>query len=139
MDLKDEYQFHHVGIAVGDLNSAIPSFRALFGYEVTTGPFDDLLQNVSVCFMSRGPGDTCIELVAPLGPNSPVDRVLKRGGGTYHVCYQVPDMQAAMKALTARGLVVINGPVPAVAFDMREICWLTGELELLVEIVQAPA
>jgi hypothetical protein len=36
--------------------------------------------------MSRGNGDPVIELVAPLGPNSPVDRILKRGGGTYHMC-----------------------------------------------------
>jgi len=87
----EEFSFHHVGIAVRDLSKAIPIYKALFGYELTSGPFDDPIQNVSVCFLSRGDGDTVLELVAPLGPNSPIDLTLKKGGGPYHVCYQDPD------------------------------------------------
>jgi methylmalonyl-CoA/ethylmalonyl-CoA epimerase len=87
--------------------------------------------------MSRGEGDTTIKLVAPLGPNSPVDRTLKKGGGTYHVCYQVPDINAAIRHLTECGSLLLSGPVPAVAFAMREIAWLMTETDLLVELVQA--
>jgi methylmalonyl-CoA/ethylmalonyl-CoA epimerase len=134
----ESFAFHHVGVAVRDLHDAIPIYKDLFGYEVTSGPFDDPIQRVSVCFLSRGSGDPAIELVAPLGPNSPVDRTLKKGGGTYHICYQVPDIRAAIEHLKMHGSFLLSGPVPAVAFAMREIAWLlTDEANLLVELVQA--
>ena len=133
----EQFAFHHIGIAVRDLSKAIPIYKALFGYELTSGPFDDPIQNVSVCFLSRGEGDMVMELVAPLGPKSPIDRTLKNGGGTYHVCYQVRDVNAAILHLTEQGSLLLSGPVPAVAFEMRPIAWLMTEVNLLVELVQA--
>ncbi len=133
----DKFTFHHVGVAVRELSAAILNFKNLFGYDSIAGPFDDPVQNVSVCFLSRGEGDTVIELVAPLGSNSPVDGILRKGGGTYHVCYQVPDIVEAIGHLTGQGSILISGPVPAVAFQMREIAWLMTEANLLVELVQA--
>jgi methylmalonyl-CoA/ethylmalonyl-CoA epimerase len=129
--------FHHVGIAVRDLQEAIPSYKNLFGYEIVSGPFDDPIQNVSVCFLSRGEGDATIELVAPLGPNSPIDVTLKKGGGTYHICYKVDDINAAIRHLIEHGSMLLSGPVPAAAFEMREIAWLMTEAYLLVELLQA--
>ena len=133
----EKFTFHHVGVAVRDLSKAIPVYKSLFEYELTSGPFDDPIQNVSVCFLSRGEGDTVLELVAPLGPNSPIDRTLKKGGGPYHVCYQVPDINVAITYLIEQGSLLLSGPVPAVAFEMREIAWLMTEVNLLVELVQA--
>ena len=133
----DRFTFHHVGVAVRNIQQAVANYQSLFDYKLISGPFDEPIQNVSVCFLSRGEGDTTIELVAPLGPNSPIDRILKKGGGTYHVCYQVPDMNAAIQHLTERGSLLLSGPVPAIAFEMREIAWLMTETELLVELVQA--
>ena len=133
----DNFAFHHVGVAVRHMTESIPVFERLFGYKVVSGPFDDPIQNVSVCFLSRGGGDPLIELVAPLGPNSPIDKTLKKGGGTYHVCYEVPDIRAAIKHMVDEGSLLIGDPVPAVAFEMREIAWLMTEADLLVELVQA--
>jgi len=134
----ESFIFHHVGIAVRDLAAALPVYKNLFNYDLISGPFDDPIQNVSVCFLSRGNADTVIELVAPLGPNSPIDRILKKGGGTYHVCYQVANLRHAIEHLAGKGSLLISGPVPAVAFQMREIAWLMTEVDLLVELVQAP-
>ena len=133
----DGFAFHHVGIAVRDLEQGILSYKNLFGYKLISGPFDDPIQKVSVCFLSRGEGDPVLELVAPLGPDSPIRRVLKKGGGTYHLCYQVPDMDAAIAHLTANGSFLVSGPVSAVAFEMRSIAWLVTETDLLVELLQA--
>jgi len=134
----DGFKFHHVGVAVRDLQTSIPIYGALFDYKLMSGPVDDPIQKVSVCFMSRGEGDTVIELVAPLGPNSPIDRTLKKGGGIYHVCYEVQDISAAIDHLTGKGSFLISGPVPATAFDMREIAWIMTEVNMLVELVQKP-
>src|ERR1700674_2222221 len=99
----EKFAFHHFGVAVRDLSKAIPIYKTLLDYELKSGPFDDPIQNVSVCFLSRGEGDTVLELVAPLGPTSPIDGTLKKGGGIYHVCYQVPDIIAAIHHLTEQG------------------------------------
>jgi len=122
---------------VRDLQTAIPIYKNLFDYKLISGPFDDPIQNVSVCFLSRGDGDTVIELVAPLGPDSPIARTLKQGGGTYHVCYEVRDISAAISHLVEQGSFLLSGPVSAVAFEMREIAWLMTEADLLVELLQA--
>jgi methylmalonyl-CoA/ethylmalonyl-CoA epimerase len=132
------FAFHHVGIAVRDLAKSIPVYESLFEYRLTSGPFDDPIQNVSVCFLSRGEGDAALELVAPLGPNSPVDRLLKKGGGPYHICYEVPDINLAVTDLVSKGSMLLSGPVPAVAFEMREIAWLMTEAGL-IELLQAPS
>ena len=130
------FEFHHFGVAVRKLQQAIPVFENLFGYELTSGPFDDPVQKVSVCFLNRGDRDPVLELVAPLGPDSPIDCTLKKGGGIYHICYQVPDIRGAIEHLTGLGSFLLSGPVPAVAFQMREIAWLMTEADLLVELVQ---
>jgi len=131
------FAFHHFGVAVRKLQPAISVFGSLFGYELTAGPFDDPIQNVCVCFLSRRDGDPALELVAPLGPNSPIDGTLRKGGGIYHICYEVLDIRRAIDHLTGLGSFLLSGPVPAVAFGMREIAWLMTEADLLVELVQA--
>jgi methylmalonyl-CoA/ethylmalonyl-CoA epimerase len=134
-----EFEFHHFGVAVRELQQAIPTYGNLFGYELTSGPFDDPVQNVSVCFLSRGDRDPMLELVAPLGPNSPINSTLKKGGGIYHICYQVPDIRRAIERLTGLGSFLVSGPVPAIAFGMREIAWLVTEVDLLVELLEVRA
>lgn len=135
--MMEQFVYHHVGIAVPDLQVAIPAYKKLFGYELNSGPFDDPIQKVSVCFISRTQDDPVLELVAPLGPNSPIARVLKAGGGPYHICYQVPDIEAAIEHLTDNGSMLLSGPVPAVAFAMKEIAWIMTDAHLLVELLQA--
>jgi methylmalonyl-CoA/ethylmalonyl-CoA epimerase len=132
----ENFVFHHVGIAVRDMQTALPAYKHLFGYDLISGPFDDPIQKVSVCFLSRGQGDPVLELVAPLEANSPIARVLKAGGGPYHICYQVPDIKAAIEHLTKNGSMLVSGPVPAVAFEMREIAWVMTGAHLLVELLQ---
>jgi methylmalonyl-CoA/ethylmalonyl-CoA epimerase len=132
----NQFVFHHIGVAVHEIQKAIPVYRHLFGYELISGPFDDPIQKVSACFLSRGDGDMVIELVAPLGLDSPVIRTLKRGGSVYHICYQVHDIRASIRHLTEKGCFLISGPSPAVAFDQREIAWLMTDADLLVELVQ---
>jgi methylmalonyl-CoA/ethylmalonyl-CoA epimerase len=132
----DQFRFHHVGVAVQDIQKAIPMFRELFGYELTSGPFDDPIQKVSVCFLSRGEGDLILELVAPLGDGSPVLGKLKGGGGAYHICYEVADIRASIKRLIGKRSFLISGPDPAVAFNQREIAWLMTEARILIELVQ---
>jgi methylmalonyl-CoA/ethylmalonyl-CoA epimerase len=135
--IDTSFRFHHLGVAVTDLEKSIPIYRELFGYQLISGPFDDPLQKVVVCFLSRGPSDMVIELVMPAGPDSPVMRTLNQGGSAYHVCYEVPDIEEALKHLKSHRCGVLSGPVPAVAFQGRPIAWLSTPTRQLIELVQA--
>ena len=132
----EQFAFHHLGVAVNNMDRSIDSYKRLFGYGLVLGPFDDPIHKVRVSFLSRGSADATIELVAPFGPDSPIDGILKRGGGTYHLCYMVPDMSAAAAHLVKSGSILIRRPVPAVAFDLRPIAWFRTPDGLLVELVQ---
>jgi len=77
-----------------------------------------------------------MELVAPLGPNSPINGRLRMGAGVYHVCYQVPNIQSAITHLREQNSLLLSEPQPAVAFGMREIAWLLTETDMLVELLQ---
>jgi methylmalonyl-CoA/ethylmalonyl-CoA epimerase len=132
-----KFTLHHVGVAVRNLSAAIASYKTLFDYELISGPFDDPIQNVSVCFLSRGKGDTVIELVAPLGPTSPISLILKKGGGPYHLCYEVPNMNSAIDYLTDQGSKLLSRPLPPINFQTKEVAWLMTEAGLLVELLQA--
>jgi len=133
----NEFAFHHIGVAVRTLVEAIPSYRDLFGYELISNCFDDPIQKVSVCFLSRGDSDPVIELVAPLGPISPIIGILKKNAGIYHICYEVNDISASIEQMTKKGCYPISGPDPAVAFNQRKIAWLMTGTNLLVELLEA--
>lgn len=131
------FHFHHIGIAVKDLAAAIPAYRQIFGYELISGPFQDPIQGVTVCFLTQGVGDPMLELVAPLAVGSPVMGKVRQGGGPYHICYEVGDLNSAISDLTAQGSLLLSGPVPAVAFEGRQIAWIMTDVHLLVELLQA--
>lgn len=134
------FTFHHLGVAVKSIAKAIPVYQDLFGYEVVSGPFDDPIQSVSVCFLQRqAPGDMVVELIAPLGDNTPIDRVLAKGGGAYHVCYEVEDIEGTLAGLKSKKCIVVSGPVPAVAFDNRRIAWLFTPTQQLIELLERRA
>jgi methylmalonyl-CoA/ethylmalonyl-CoA epimerase len=131
------FTFHHLGVAVKSIAKAIPVYQELFGYELLSGPFDDPIQRVSVCFLGRRTaGEIVIELVAPLGTDTPIDRVLAKGVGAYHTCYEVEDLDRSIETLRSKKCLIVSEPVPAVAFANRRIAWLFTPTNQLVELVE---
>jgi len=97
----------HVGIAVRDLDSAVARYRRLLGAE--TGHRETVPgQGVEVAFL-RLPGETRLELVAPLSGDGPVARFLeRRGEGLHHVCVRVGDLDAALERLAGAGEALVD-------------------------------
>jgi len=130
-------RFKHLGIAVYDLDSVLASYKEVFGYKVLSGPFDDPAHKVSVCFIGTGsPGEFMIELVAPLGEGSPVEQMLTKGIGAYHVCYEVDDMDQALQDLKTKGCTILTRPLAATAFNGRRIAWFYTPNQQLVELLE---
>ena len=94
-----DLKFHHVGCAVRDIEKAVGFYSGTLGCRRLTEPVSVPSQKVKVCFLELGPG-ALLELVEGVEDGSPIDQLVdKTGGGPYHLCFQVPDLDAAIKAL----------------------------------------
>ncbi len=130
-------KFRHLGVAVAKLEGTLQSYTQLFGYKLISGPFDDPIQKVSVCFLGSGdPADAVVELIAPLTEDSPVKGVLARGGGAYHMCFETPRLDEALTEVLAKGCLLVSKPVPAVAFGGRRIAWIYTPTRQLIELLE---
>jgi methylmalonyl-CoA/ethylmalonyl-CoA epimerase len=97
---------HHVCMAVDDLEHAVEAYERLFGAEVELRDRVEE-QGVDAVYLRVGTGR--VELVAPLGDDTPVGRFLaSRGPGMHHVAFEVDDLEAAVDELSAGGANVID-------------------------------
>ncbi len=97
---------HHLGVAVTDLDDAVETYASLFG---ATLEHRDTVpdQGVEAAALLVGAGR--VELLAPLGEDTPVGRFLaSRGPGMHHVAYEVDDVRAALGDLAAAGAQLID-------------------------------
>jgi methylmalonyl-CoA/ethylmalonyl-CoA epimerase len=98
---------HHVALAVEDLDEAVAVYRRLFDAEVE---LEARMEEQGVDAVYLRVGDGRVELVTPLGPDTPVGRFLaKRGPGMHHIAFEVDDVDDAVVELARRGVTVIEG------------------------------
>lgn len=96
----------HVGIAVRDVEAALPLYRDVFGMDVA---HREIVQDQGVEAVLLDVGENHVELLAPLGDDTPVGKYLaKRGPGLHHVAYQVADIDAVLEQLRAAGMALID-------------------------------
>jgi methylmalonyl-CoA/ethylmalonyl-CoA epimerase len=94
----------HVGIAVADLDEAIAWYARTFGLRAVHEEVNEE-QGVREAMIAVGDGETRIQLLAPLRPDSPIARFLDRNGpGVQQVAYTVDDVEAVATTLRERGL-----------------------------------
>jgi methylmalonyl-CoA/ethylmalonyl-CoA epimerase len=97
---------HHLGVAVADLDEAVDAYTRLFGAELERRE-TVVDQGVEAASLRVGTGR--IELLASLGPDTPVGRFLtRRGPGMHHVAFEVEDVGAELERLAAGGAELID-------------------------------
>ncbi len=103
-------RLNHVGIATPSIAQAVETYRALLGATVIGEPFDLPAQGVKVCFIDTP--NTQIELIEPYDDSSPIAGFLRKNpaGGQHHVCFEVPDIHAAVADLNAKGATILGEP-----------------------------
>ena len=104
-------RLNHVAIAVPDLTAAAAFYRDVLGAEVSE-PVDLVDHGVTSVFVQLS--NMKLELLTPLGENSPIAGYLAKnpGGGLHHLCFEVKDIQDSMVTLEASGIRVLNQAKP---------------------------
>lgn len=115
-------RLNHVALAVPDLNAAVSRYRAL-GAKVSE-PQSLPEHGVTVVFIEAD--NTKIELLHPLGENSPITAFLERnpGGGTHHLCFEVPDILAARDDLIQKGVRILGDGTPKIGAHGNPVLFL---------------
>jgi methylmalonyl-CoA/ethylmalonyl-CoA epimerase len=131
-------RLNHVAIAVRDLNAATRIYRDTLG--ATVSEPDALPEHgVTVVFVSLP--NTKIELLEPLGAESPIAKFLDRNpdGGIHHVCYEVDDILAARDRLISTGAKVLGSGKPRIGAHGKPVLFLHPKdfCGTLVELEQA--
>jgi methylmalonyl-CoA/ethylmalonyl-CoA epimerase len=94
----------HVGIAVRDLDDAIAFYTRAFGFSVVHRE-TNAEQGVEEAMLAVGSSGSCLQLLAPLTPESSIGRFLVRSGpGMQQLAYRVTDIEQAMAAVSAQGM-----------------------------------
>ncbi len=121
----------HIGIAVTDLAAALPFYTEVLGLTPRPAETADGATIVSIPF-----GESDVELLQPLSAGSPVAKFIeKRGPGIHHVCYRVPDLEAALTACRAAGYRLVD-ETPRTGAHGKRIAFLhpKGTAGILIEL-----
>ncbi len=131
-------RLNHVAVAVPDLAAAVAQYRDTLGARVSAP--DALPEHgVTVVFVTLT--NTKIELLEPLGADSPIAKFLERNpaGGVHHLCYEVDDIIAARDKLEAGGARVLGDGEPRTGAHGKPVVFLHPKdfCGTLIELEQA--
>ncbi|AWB20965.1 methylmalonyl-CoA epimerase [Methylobacterium aquaticum] len=131
-------RLNHVAIAVKDLEASAKVYRDTLGATLSA-PLPQPEHGVTVIFVELP--NSKIELLEPLGADSPINAFLERnpGGGIHHVCYEVDDILAARDKLKAQGARILGTGEPRIGAHGKPVLFLHPKdfLGTLVELEQA--
>jgi methylmalonyl-CoA/ethylmalonyl-CoA epimerase len=116
-------KLNHIAIVVPDLAAASATYRDSLGAQVSQ-PVDLPEHGVTTVFVNLP--NTKIELLHPLGPNSPVAKFLAANpsGGMHHICFEVPDILAARDQLKGQGARVLGDGEPRTGAHGKPVLFL---------------
>jgi methylmalonyl-CoA epimerase len=112
----------HVGVAVKNLEEAISVYRDVLGFKLLSVHVLEE-RKVRVAFLSTG-GETQIELLEPLGGESPITKFLEnRGEGVHHIAVIVDDIEEVLKDFKKRGVALVDEK-PRVGAEGKKIAFI---------------
>ncbi len=128
----------HVGVAVKNLDEAVKVYRDVLGLELR-GIHVLKERKVKVAFFSMG-GEAQVELLEPLGSDSPVAKFLEaRGEGIQHIAVRVDNVEKALNELKQNGVVLVDDK-PRDGAEGKKIAFVSPKSTkgVLMELVQLP-
>lgn len=131
-----DFRLHHVGVVVADLDTAAADYAQRYGYAVKSPVIEDPVQTARGQFLKLGGDSSYLELLVPSGPDSKLTSAFQKGRRLNHLCYVVPDIEAACATLRDQGMFLLQAPVESVAFRPRRLAWLMGTDGVPIELVE---
>jgi methylmalonyl-CoA/ethylmalonyl-CoA epimerase len=128
----------HVGVAVEDLDASIALYEKTYNMTLV---HREVVEEQGVEAVLLDVGENHVELLAPLGPDTPVGKFLaKKGPGIHHVAYQVQDIDSALSSLRESGLRLID-ETPRIGIRGSRVAFLHPAASggVLTEIVEPAA
>ena len=100
-------KLNHIAIATSNLDEAIKTYKDMLGVKISD-PLDQLDHGVKVVFIELP--NTKIELLEPLGENSPIENFLEKNkkGGIHHICFEVEEINSAILSLKKDGATILG-------------------------------
>ena len=100
-------KLNHIAIATPSLDEAVKTYKDMMGVKISD-PVDHIDHGVKVVFIELP--NTKIELLEPLGENSPIEKFLDKNkkGGVHHICFEVEDIDSAIMRLKRDGAAILG-------------------------------
>jgi len=130
-------RLHHVAYVTRNIEQKTAQLAGLLGCRPTGPSVIDELQGVRIQFVEMNDG-SLLELLEPYGVKSPVERHLQKGGGIYHLCFEVDDLEGTLQRMRDTGdAIVVRDPAPAPAIDNRRVAFVVTADRDLFEFVES--
>tara|TARA_Y100000590_G_scaffold464109_1_gene632736 strand:- start:2961 stop:3362 length:402 start_codon:yes stop_codon:yes gene_type:complete len=113
-------KLHHIGIVVENIQTSLGELGKFLEFEKTTIPMLIESQKVNVCFLKTS--NVYVELIEPIGNDSPVKKISEIGGGFHHLCFEVDDIFEETKKMKQKGARIIVEPTEG--FEGRLISFI---------------
>ena len=118
-------KLHHIGIVVKNIQTSLGELGKYLEFEETTIPMLVKSQKVNVCFLKSS--NVYVELIEPIGNDSPVKKISELGGGFHHLCFEVDDVFEETKKMDKDGARVIVEPTEG--FEGRLISFILLDMK----------
>jgi methylmalonyl-CoA epimerase len=113
-------RLHHIGIVVNNIQESLGELTQFLDFQETSVPIKVKSQKVNVCFLKTS--DVYLELIEPIGDDSPVKKKSESGGGFHHLCFEVDDIFGEIEKMVKNGARVIVEPTKG--FEDRLIAFV---------------
>jgi catechol 2,3-dioxygenase-like lactoylglutathione lyase family enzyme len=125
----------HIAVTTPDFDKTVAEYLSLPGSRLLKGPGNNPTQKVRYAFVLLDRG-MVIEILG-VGEDSPIERHVRQGGGPYHFCYAVEDIDRSVAQARMSGARIVADPAEDVAFDGRRVAFLFHDSLGLFELVEA--
>ena len=128
-------RLHHVAYVTKNVERKADELLRLLGIARAAEPVVDVQQGVRILFLDLGA--TQLELLEPLGPESPIARRVQKTPGLFHLCFEVDDLDETLKRIQASGeATLVKEPLPAPAIGHRRVAFVVSAGNDLIEFVE---
>jgi methylmalonyl-CoA/ethylmalonyl-CoA epimerase len=129
-------RLHHIAYVCENVEQKADELCRLLGYEIESSPVIDENQNVRILFLIHKDCSR-LELLEPYGTQSPVRKFLEKGGGLYHLCFEVDNLDEALHRITSNNQAyIVKQPAVAPAIGSRRVAFVVTAGNDLIEFVE---